>query len=378
MADKKRFVISCGKTGGHLFPAIAVAQELKSVFNDKVEMLFFISGKDLEREILNKAGFNSSAVPGEPWTRKFSFAFFKFFFSHIHGTLKVLFKFLRRRPVGVLITGGFTSFPVGVGAVLLRIPLFIQEQNIFPGIVNRILAPFARTVFMPFEDAGKFIKSKNIVISGNPLRKEIEEFMIKNEKRTENKKFTLFFTGGSQGAVSIAKAAIEFLKLVKENNLEDEFRVYLHTGKREFREIDEMVNNLNLKMDIEVNSFFYNIYDIYLATDLIICRAGAMTISEITVFGIPSILVPYPYATGDHQAKNAAMVVDNEAGYMFNDNEIKGENIFKITMQLRVNKALLDSLRKNARKLGIISGRKVIAEKIYNQTKKKDESLSCF
>ncbi len=381
MAGKSSFIISCGKTGGHVFPAIAIAQELNKRFKDKVSILFLISGETMEKSILEKYGYETYNVPGKPFKRRFSLSLFSFAFSHIIGILKVLFLFLTRRPEGVLITGGYTTFPVGVGAVLLWIPLFIQEQNIFPGIVNRILAPFAKTFFVPFKGAKQHIKSKNVILTGNPLREEIEDYMIRIEKKINKKKkakkFAVFFTGGSQGANSISGAAIEFLKILKEKKLQDDFEVYLHTGQRDFDDVKRKVENLELSCKIEIKSFFYNIYDIYLATDLIVCRAGAMTISELTVFGIPSILVPYPYSTGDHQEKNAQLVVDNKAGFMFKDSEIKGSEIFQIAMKMYFNRELQSELRRNSRKLGIITGRKLIADKITKKVKK-DSSLSCF
>jgi len=308
MKDRElRIIIAGGGTGGHLFPGIAIARELKKRC-EEAHILFVVGRRKMERDIISKAGFEIRSIDVEGMLGKGFLqlirAFFKVVISSIQS-LSIMRSFKPHLTVGV---GGYTSWsPVCLMGWFLRIPTAIHEQNSIPGITNRILAPLVKKVFISFEESTMYFKKKKLSLSGNPIRDELmdPEIFLKRVSRsvddTINKRFVILVMGGSQGAKAINKAVLSALKELKKGGF---LPFVIHqTGSQDLKEI--LADYHTLGIDGEVTAFIEDMASAYARADLVICRAGATTIAELAALGKPSILVPYPYATHKHQDLNA-------------------------------------------------------------------------
>ena len=340
-----RIIIAGGGTGGHLFPAIALAEEFESRGKDN-EILFVGTKKGIEYRILPTKGFKlktilvSGVTGGSPLQRvigvlKFLLGFFQ--------SLGIIYSF---RPNLVLGTGGYVSAPVILAAWLFRINTAICEQNSIPGLTNRILGRLVKKVFIAFEESAPYFPPQKTYCTGNPIRKEFLSFAL--PARKQNQSFTLLILGGSQGARSINHNMINSLDYL--SSLRNKIKIIHQTGASDFSWVKKEYEKKGFKA--EVVSFISDIAPVYQEADLVISRAGAITITEILASGKPSILIPYPYAAYNHQEVNAQILVNKGAARMIRDPELTGAVLGDLLLYLINHPEELTKMQEKAQALG--------------------------
>ncbi|SMC35598.1 UDP-N-acetylglucosamine-N-acetylmuramylpentapeptide N-acetylglucosamine transferase [Desulfocicer vacuolatum DSM 3385] len=365
MSKPIKIIIAGGKTGGHLFPGIATAQALKEQSNS-VEILFVGTNTPFEKKTLLRYGFthvaiSSSGIKGKGIREKLS-AMATIPFSVFQAAwIIVSFK-----PDLVLGVGGYSSGPVLMAARILGKRTAIQEQNAIPGITNRILSRIVHKIFISFKNTKGFPAGANIILTGNPIRRATPspEADLSHEMPLPSfpgNGFNLLITGGSQGAASINKAVVEAMQRLSDTS---SYTVIHQTGKND----QKQVVNAYKEMDINATAraFFHDMPQRQKQADLIICRAGAGTLSEITSLGKPAILVPYPHAADDHQRHNAMALVQQGAAMMILDHELNGNRLGKRIEQLRKNPEKLKRMAQQAKKIGMPHARNTVAREIIH------------
>jgi len=346
MAELERVVIAGGGTGGHLFPGLAVAEALKRRYKG-VDVLFLGTKRGLEQRLVPAEGHTLYTLPVRGLPRRLSFDLVTAAWGLL-ASLFVLFRlFVKKRPDVILGTGGYVSAPAIFAGKLLGIPIVLQEQNAIPGAVNRFLSRFADEVHVNFAGSRRYFRRKdNLRLTGNPLRRTllsgnrqraIERFSLQNGRKT------VFVLGGSRGASSLSRATVG---AVRELRAELEVQFLVQCGKQDHAWVSKELEGA--PVPVRVESFIEHIEDAYALADLIVCRAGAMTISEIAACGIPAILVPYPHATDNHQQRNAEDVVDRGAAIMIVDAELDGDRLAGALTELLGDPGRLREMATNA------------------------------
>jgi UDP-N-acetylglucosamine--N-acetylmuramyl-(pentapeptide) pyrophosphoryl-undecaprenol N-acetylglucosamine transferase len=365
-----RLVVAGGGTGGHLFPGIAVAEEFLAREKGN-EALFVGTEHGIEARVLPRLGFkiefiSASGIRG------------KNVFSQIKGLLMLLYGYAQSRrilkafnPDRVLGVGGYASAPIVLAAGGMRIRRFIHEQNAIPGLTNKFLARFADRVFVSIEESEQFFPKEKTVLTGNPIRKEIlaevlktgnppKTYFDKEGSLSQRGDFHLLVFGGSAGAHSINMniiAALPFLSRFRE-------RVHIthQTGEKDLLEVREAYQRQGFRA--EAIPFIDNMADAYSSADLIVCRAGATTVAEVTACGKPCIFIPYPYAVDDHQRRNAEALLKKSAGFMLLERELSGESLAVLIGELIDNPESVEMAGRNAAKLGQLDAARVIVDEI--------------
>jgi len=339
-----KIVIAAGGTGGHLFPALSLALEFRS---HRVEPLVIgRTNSELKNEFY-KAGIPFQEVPVVRLpSRKRDLISFPF-----RALWAFLFAFgylLRHRPIAVIGMGGYASVAPALSAIILRIPLYFCEQNLLPGKSTRIFSAGCRAVFTSFPESRNYLRAKNVLETGNPLR-PFRMVREKGELRMNmglaKEKFTVLVLGGSQGAHQINLKVLASLYYLSPNEVQ-----FIHlTGPNDYQLVSETCRKKNFQNYSQ--SFFSEMELLYTAADLAICRSGATTIAELTAFGLPSILVPYPFAAEDHQTLNANYLVKNGAGILKKESGLSGEILAEEIKNLAGNPQKISTLSEAARKL---------------------------
>lgn len=317
----KRIIISGGGTGGHIYPAIAIANALKEI-DPATEILFVGAEGKMEMEKVPKAGYQIVGLPVIGLSRNLSLQLLLFPFKLIRSLLKareILKTFKPDVAVGV---GGFASGPLLMMAGLQKIPYVLQEQNSYAGITNKLLAKNAAKICVAYPQMNTFFPAHKILLTGNPVRKDILDIQ---QKKEEGLKFfelsgsikTLFVMGGSLGARSINEALLKSLPRLIKNG----YQILWQTGKDFYPKALEALTDLPQER-IKVYDFIYNMDLAYAVADIVVSRAGALSVSELCLVQKPAILVPYPFAAEDHQTKNAQTLADNNAALLLPDNKV--------------------------------------------------------
>jgi len=356
---KEKFIFAGGGTGGHLFPAIAIAEEIK-ILLPQSEILFIGNRNKIEGRIVPQYGYEFKSINISGFSRKISFSNIIFPFKLFIAILKSLFLILKFRPQVVIGTGGYVSGPVLWAANLLGITTVLQDHNSYPGVTTRLLAKKAKEIHLAFDDAKKYFKRKdNIKISGFPIRRE----MVKCRKDDSLKFFgcdlnkkTIFITGGSQGAKKINDALAKIvLDLVNSN-----IQIIWQTGSLQYTEIK---NKFDGNESIKILEFIGDMNRAYSACDIAITRAGATTIGELLNLEVPTILIPLPTAAEDHQMKNAVSLSKHNAAIVIPEDQIDESLKDKVLMLINDENKLND-LKLNLKKLQVKDSAKQIAESI--------------
>jgi UDP-N-acetylglucosamine--N-acetylmuramyl-(pentapeptide) pyrophosphoryl-undecaprenol N-acetylglucosamine transferase len=317
-----RVIISGGGTGGHIFPAIAIADELKVQSPDSDILFVGASGK-MEMEKVPKAGYKIVGLNIAGLQRRWTYKNLLLPFKLVGSLAKAVFVVKRFRPDVVVGVGGYASGPVLKIANVLGIPVVIQEQNSYPGITNRVLAPKAAKICVAYDDMEKFFPKSKIVFTGNPVRKNIldnkkEKYTAKQALGLDQNKKTILVFGGSLGAGTINKAVLanaDAWLAMEDVTLIWQVGTYYY---------DRYKNGpLSGKKDIKIVSFIEDMDLAYSAADVVVCRAGALTISELAVLGKAAILVPSPNVAEDHQTKNTMALVKKKAAILVKDSEVE-------------------------------------------------------
>ncbi len=348
---KIRILITGGGTGGHIFPAVAVAQQLK--VDDDVEKIFYVGcDKNMEKNIIanENIDFYSINVSGMP--RKLGLKFFKWFLEFEIATIISISYLKKLKPDVVFGTGGYVTGPVLFAAKVLNIPFVIHDPDAHPGIVNKFMSKWAAAVSISFEQAIKYLKSNNIILNGNPIRANFlqgsKEAALKELHLSQDRK-TILVIGGSQGAQTINNA----LKDAAMHLINQEFQIVHQTGVKNFekyvKELSENYPELVNNQFYIVEPFFNNMEILLNAADIAVSRAGSLSISELNLCGLPSILVPYPYAAADHQRFNAKAMEEAGASIFLEDIECTGMKLEELILNVLNNPEKLEKM-KNANK----------------------------
>jgi UDP-N-acetylglucosamine--N-acetylmuramyl-(pentapeptide) pyrophosphoryl-undecaprenol N-acetylglucosamine transferase len=328
-----RIILAGGGTGGHIYPAITIAREFMR--RDPQTEILFIGGKrGLEAELIPKEGFRLVTLQLEGIPRRLSLKVFKSLGlagKGIGETYKIMKKF---RPDLVIGTGGYVCGPAVMTAALMGIPTAIQEQNAFPGLTNRLLGKVVKRVFLAYSEAGKYFNAQKVRIYGNPIR--TAEFLTVSRPIAERNmgiqpdRLNLLVFGGSQSARRINQCLLEILaKVLREF---PHLQIIMMTGLKDYESVQAKVANLDIRQEHRARLFlapyFYKIADAYSVSDLILARAGAISLAEITYFGIPALLVPYPFATNNHQEFNARVLEKNNAAQVLLEKDLTPETLW--------------------------------------------------
>lgn len=301
----RRWIIAGGGTGGHVTPALALGEALRRSGD---EVLFVGSARGLEARLVPEAGFDLEALPSEQVMGRSVFGRLRGAWSILRSTVRA-FRITRRFGAdAVLSVGGYAAMPAALAARLARRPLFLVEPNAIPGRVNRLTARFARTVFTGFESTRGALPAKTESLCvGVPLRRALRRaFADRGEARVPQLPLRVLVFGGSQGARQLNETVPEALSRLRPRSVE----VFHQTGEREREAVEARYAALGLPA--EVVAFERDMPKRYAWADLAICRAGALTVAELALAGMPALLVPYPFAADDHQAANARAL--EEAG----------------------------------------------------------------
>jgi len=357
-----RIIISGGGTGGHVYPAIAIANTLKE--KGVEDILFVGANGKLEMEKVPKAGFEIEGldIRGFHRTRKWRNILFPFkLLGSLWKAKKVFDKFGPDVVVGV---GGYASGPILKIAQLKNIPTVLQEQNSYPGVTNKLLAKKAKKICVAYKGMEKYFDVDKIRLTGNPVRKDLENishlraeafahFDLDPDKRT----VSIF--GGSLGARSVNAAIACQAEMIR--SIKNDVQLLWQVGNiyhKEYSQLDiARENNVRMLPFVDRMDFAYAV------SDVVICRAGALTISELLLIGKPSVLVPSPNVAEDHQTKNAEALVEASAALMVKDAVAK-RKLVAVALELLEDKSMLESLRKNMLRLARPDARNEIAEEI--------------
>lgn len=359
-----RYLITGGGTGGHIYPALAIATEIKAR-NKNAKILYVGTKKGLESELVPKEGFDFKTIRVKGMPRKInkeSFEAFKELFLGLIDAKKIIKDF---NPDVVIGTGGYVCGPVVYMASRRKIPTLIHEQNAFPGITNKILSRYVDRVLITFNESKKYFKyPERVYLTGNPIRKSIIEI---DKKQTyldlninPNIPFILSF-GGSGGQKKLNEA---MYYVVKKNITNNNLQLIHVTGKRFY---DEFINRLELEgldltKNIRIMPYFYDMPKGLNIADLVITSAGAITLAEISAVGVPSILIPKGYTAENHQEYNGRAFEEKGASYLILEKDLTGEGLNEIIDNIIMDKKKLMDMSKNSKMMGEIDA----VEKIVN------------
>ncbi len=340
-SEKEVIVIAAGGTGGHIFPALSIANELIKR-KEKRRIVFIGSKRGLERKIIPKEGFDLIEIDIAGIKGKKLFEKVRHGIKATSSLFRCIGHLKRLKPSIVIGTGSYVSGPVVLAGWILRIPTVIQEQNLYPGITNRFLSRLVRETAVSFEESKKYLHGQ-VTFTGNPVRREF--VTIRRKKRGDQLSVLVF--GGSQGASTINKGILESLPLIKE--LKSRLKIVHQTGPADF----EAVKNAYMQegFQAEVYEFLSDMPKRFEEADLMICRAGASTIAEILAAGKASILVPFPKATNDHQRKNALALEEKGAAIVCEDSQLSGTYIASQINRFLEHPSLMDEMENKAASL---------------------------
>ncbi len=341
-----RMVVAGGGTGGHLFPGIAIAQAFSRRHPDN-QVLFVNAGRPLEKKVLSELGWRQQAISIEGIKGRGRW-------DQIQAAMKVpgamwkAWRILRAFDADVVLSvGGYSAGPVAAVATLCGIPAVLHEQNRLPGVTNRILGRLVDRVYLTFEESVEHFDAGKVKVCGNPVRDEILSLAADPNAVGETGAFTILVVGGSQGARAINQAVVEALpdlaglpdlKWIHQTGPEDEEQVraaYSRSGS-----------------DATVQAFFSDMAEIYRQANMVICRAGATTVAELTIIGKAAVFVPFPFAADDHQTRNAQALVDAGAAEMIRQENLNGSLLAGVIRGYKENPVLLTEMAAKARALG--------------------------
>lgn len=353
--DTLNIIVSTGGTGGHIFPAIAVADEIKKQYpNAHVLFVGSLYGKEKEfcqKHGLDFYGLNVRGIKGRGLRAV----------SALIAMGKAIIEscqFLGKHNINAVVGfGGYACFAMLLAAKLRGIPTMIHEQNAIAGLANKILAKFVDTICLSLPDTKKQFNPKKCVLTGNPIRQDIADVIKEKKEYTE-----LLIMGGSLGAVAVNSLAVQLLSTLRDNAI----HIIHQCGEHDYPRVAEAYKSHGYSRE-EIDSMLFpfidNMAEVYAKADFALCRAGATSIAELTATQTPALFIPYPYAANDHQTANAQAVVNCHGAIMVKESEIKQYPIDKILLSILQNKAELAEMAENIGKLAQKdAARKVVME----------------
>lgn len=364
-----KLIIAGGGTGGHLFPGIAVAEEFLAR-DQSNQVLFVGTERGIEARAVPAAGYRLELISAAGIRGKG-------LFSQFRGTAMMLYGYSQSRkilkeycPDAVLGVGGYASLPLLLAARGLGIPSFIHEQNAIPGMTNKVLAKLVDMVFITLQESARFFPEGKVLLTGNPLRRQILEMPVNLEREAKSKGeafiddllFHLFIFGGSQGAHAINTAMIKAAPLLA--TVKERLSITHQTGEKDFQEVEAAYLEHGIKA--EVSRFITDMAAQYRKADLIICRAGATTIAEVTACGKTALFIPFPHAVDDHQRRNAEALLKKDACFMLLERELSGKSLAGIIAELMRDPAKVQLTGDNAAALARLDAAKIIVDRIVD------------
>ena len=373
-----KIVIVAGGTGGHLFPGLVIAEKLKQG-EVGCAITFIGRRRGLEAEIVPREGFAYLNILGEGWLGKSPGRLLSSVAKTVLGFFQSLYILSRLRPNIVVGMGGYLAGPFVLAAFLLGFHTLIHEQNLMPGITNRILSKFVDEVNISFAESKPFFPKGKTVITGNPVRGEI----VRSQKRKSERAKTMLVMGGSRGAHRINMSmleAVNYLTRTRKSAVHrtpfraaseekmGSYRVIHLSGREDYQLMVETYKKTGV--EAVVHPFLHRMEDAYSRADLVICRAGATTLAELTSCGLPAILIPYPWATHGHQEQNARWLERSGGGVMIRDGELTGEKLAGTILNLMSEERKLARMAENSRRLGKPKAAEKVVERILSLAKK--------
>lgn len=339
-----KFLIAAGGTGGHINPGIAIGKMLKEKGNDVI----FVGTKDgMEKDLVPKAGFDIKYIHSEGLHSGITVKNIKPIITMNRGVVECIDLIKKEEPDLLIGTGGYVTAPLMFAGLRLKVPTMIHESNALPGKTTILLSRKVDTIALGFEDAKKHIpRAKNAVFTGNPtnMMNVISREEMKKKLGIKGKLLLVF--GGSQGAKKINDTMIE---LLNENDRKD-YEIIYATGNNNY---DEVISKVKNRQDnVKIEKYIYNMNEIMNAADLVVCRSGALTVTEIAIVGVPSILIPFPYAAENHQFFNAKTLENVGGGIVIEEKDLT-KDILKEKINSIINDDnMIKEISENARKIG--------------------------
>ncbi len=366
-----KILMSGGGTGGHIFPAIAIANGLKQRL-EPVDILFVGAKGRMEMEKVPQAGFPIEGLPISGMQRRLTVKNFSFPFKLIVSLIKARRIVNRFKPHVVVGTGGYASAPLLKAAAKARFPTLILEQNSYPGITNRWLGKVVDTVCTAYEGMDKYFPAEKIVVTGSPIRKNILEIKVSvAESRKyfgleENRK-TLLIIGGSQGALRINEAVAKHV----EQLLATGIQIIWQTGKFSMDMAQRSVLNARFRNRVALRDFINEMDKAYAAADVVVSRAGAIAIAEIVAVNKPAVFIPLPSAAEDHQTRNARSLVDKGAALLLEEKKAPDE-FYRVVYGLLKDEKKQELLKKNLKQFEHGNATEKIVEEVLKLMKQKN------
>ena len=371
-----RIIFAGGGTGGHLFPAIAIADRVRELMLDRmhIEIIFVGTRRGIEYRLKDTLGYPLHIINMRGITRSLTLKNLLVPFIVLGALFKARRLIKWFRPDLVIGTGGYVCWPVLKTAASKGIPTLLQEQNSFPGVTTRQLAGRAKKIYLGFDKAKEYLKtSAELIVTGNPVRHEIakgDRLEAMHQYGLDPEKRTILVLGGSQGARAINKA---IQRSLEKNPLGEKYQLLWQTGKRDYTEVAAEAGNK--VSGCSLFPFAQEMNQVYTAADMVIARAGALTLAEIMACELPAVLIPYPYAAGDHQKKNAEDFVTRGMAVMVEEKDLPGRDLIADAI------GLFESDRYQNMKRALAAANEgqqpavdVIAEDIINQLESKKDS----
>ena len=364
-----RVIISGGGTGGHIFPAVSIANAIKAI-DSEANILFVGAEGRMEMQRVPDAGYPIIGLPIEGFSRKNPFKNIRVLWKIIRCQLKAR-KIIRDfRPQVVVGVGGYASGPTLKTAAQMGIPTLIQEQNSYAGVTNKLLAKSASRICVAYDGMERFFPADKIIMTGNPVRQQLLNTTISHQEAVTQfglnpSQPTVLIIGGSLGARTINESVLAALDLIQGSGVQ----VIWQTGRYYSRHIAEELAKHPKLENLYVSDFISNMDVAYTAADLVISRAGASSISELCMLGKPCILVPSPNVAEDHQTKNAMALVQKEAALMVKDAEAQ-DKLISLALDVVHNTQQLQTLSAHIKQLALPDSANVIAQEVIRLANK--------
>ena len=351
-----RVIIAAAGTGGHINPGIAIANKVMEKEPDS-RVVFIGTDRGLENDLVPRAGYDLKRIDAHGIERKLTVQNIK----NLYATFK-----------SINVAKGILGVPVVMAAKKLNIPVVLHESNAFPGIAVKLFKKKADKILVGFKEAKeRLVDAKNVIVTGNPIKiKKLElsddkKKKIKKDLGLDEDKFMVLVFGGSQGAQSINRSLIEIIVNKKNKN----YQIIWAVGTEQYKKIQEKLEEVNVDInnikDVKIVPYIYNMEEVMNASDLVVCRSGAMTITEIACTGKPAIFIPFPFATENHQEYNARVLVNAGAAEIILDKDLNSEILSDTILKIVKDKKYLKEMSENASKIYIPD----VEEKIYKEIK---------
>lgn len=361
-----RVIVTGGGTGGHIYPALAIADKFKEM-NPKTEILYVGCSEGIEKDIVPKSGYDIELVDARWLDKVTPVQVIRTGVRVTKGVLEARRVIKKFNPDVIIGTGGYVCFPVLVAGHMKKCLCYLHEQNAYPGLANRTLERYVRNIFLGFPDASQYFKEPSKHINaGNPVRKNF--FKVSKREARERlgipqNDFVVFTFGGSLGAAKINEVAFELMQIF---NGHEGVSMIMGTGKWYYEEIRNKISerSIDVKDNIRIKDYIENMYLHLLACDVAISRAGALSVAETTVCGKAAILIPSPNVTGNHQYYNAKAVADRGGAILIEEKDLNIAGVVEDVMRLKNNPELLKKMSEASRECAPDKALDIICGKI--------------